>query len=111
MLPKRQTGRGWKRIVRCRGRPKAKRVFTECWKSCNQVFAWSSAAFSGARVNTSSAERTAWTLALWAMVVVESKGVRKVRSRGRGGLTPQQIFGDVDIDKVAMLQISQCNSH
>ena len=70
MLPKRQTGRGWKRIVRCRGRPKAKRVFTECWKSWSHVLACSRAAFSGARLKTSRAERTAWTLAM----VVESEG-------------------------------------
>lgn len=49
-------------------RPKAKVVFTECWKSWSQVFAESREALSGARLKTSSADRTAWMLSVAAMV-------------------------------------------
>ena len=38
----------------------AERQFTECWKSWSQEFALSSAALSGAPLNTSSADNNAW---------------------------------------------------
>ena len=54
------------RMIRPRvGGPKAKQVFTECWKSCSQVFAESKVSLSGVPVaKTSRAESTICTVAM-----------------------------------------------
>ena len=52
-------------------------VFTECWKSCSQVFALSNDDLSGARLKTSSADKTAWMLSV-AAIVADVRGGRMV---------------------------------
>ena len=56
------------RMIRPRvGGPKAKQVFTECWKSWSQVFAVSNEALSGALLKTWRADKTACRF--WAILV------------------------------------------
>ena len=89
MSPRLQTGKGLeaeRQTSRSSGSTKAKWVITECWKSCSQVFACSRAAFSGALLKTSSAERTAWTL---AMVVQSKEQCRVAEYKLRVMCTPQ----------------------